>query len=118
MIITLLALPIHWILLAGAATLFLDVAHPNLHGLTREQAVILIPALVLGVLFLAGLSPAGEWFLRRSTGCTKLKEAEAAYLYPIFEELCLRAGVSSNRYRLYIYPSECKLRYGGATIPF
>ena len=106
MISTLLAIPIHWILLAGAAAFVLDVAHPNLYGLTREQAVVLIPTLILGVLFLAGISPVGEWVLRCSAGCKKLKESEADYLCPMFEEVCQRAGVSSGRYRLYIYPSE------------
>lgn len=48
----------------------------------------------------------GEWALRHSAGCKKLKEPEADYLYPLFEEVCQRAGVSSSWYRLYIYPSE------------
>ena len=106
MISTLLALPVHWFLLVGMAAFVLDLAHPNLYGLTREQAALLIPTLILGALFLTGISPVGEWVLRRSAGCKKLIEPEAAYLYPLFEEVCQRAGVSSSRYRLYIYPSE------------
>jgi len=65
MISTLVVLPIHWIRLTGTAALVLDLAHSNLMDWLANRLVLLIPTLILGALFLAGMLPVGECVLRQ-----------------------------------------------------
>ena len=106
MVTSIFSILINWLLLYSLIACGLILYGKPLHGWRPEIAAALIATMGLGTLLLLGLTPIAEWLLRHSSDCDKCTPEEAAYLRPLFSEVCRRAGQDPAQYRLYVCPKE------------
>jgi len=67
-------------------------------GVWIVLALIVVPWTLMGPLFLTGFADRHWW--QRQNGCRDLDELERARLLPLWDEVCERAGLSPDAYRL------------------
>jgi len=106
MITSFFSIAINWVLLYSFLAFGLLLYGKPVHGWRPEIAAALLATMGLGTLLLLGLTPISEWLLRHRYDCDKCTPEEAAYLQPLFAEVCWRAGQSPAQYRLYVCPQE------------
>ena len=106
MITSVFSILLNWILLYSLLAFGLVLYGKPLQGWRPEIAAALLASMSLGTLLLLGLTPMAEWLLRHSYDCDKCTPEEAAYLQPLFAEVCLRAGQDPSLYRLFVCPKE------------